>query len=345
MKSKLLAKYIANECTPEEQEMVSVWLAEDATHRQLLKEYKEIWDVSSEFKRTEDFDVELDWAVLQSRMESEHNERTFKVHKSKNIFSLYSNWSVFARVAAIVLIAVTIGVYTNQKYINEVPEVKPILREISMSRGQRGSLTLSDGTKVLINSDSKITLPPVFKSDIREVYLEGEAFFEVAKNPNKPFVIHTRGAIVQVLGTSFAIKSFPEDEEVQMVVEEGVVSFRAEKQSIDEGVILTAGKVGHLDLEEKTIVTEDAKDLDAYLSWREGYLTFQNTSMKEVKKQLERKYDIEVSFTSESINQLQLTAELKSRSLTYVLETISMSLGLKYKFDQDKVSFSLNSDE
>src|SRR5690606_7580202 len=107
---------------------------------------------------------------------------------------------------------------------------------ITMTRGKRGGVTLSDGTKVYLNAQSKIILPNVFSADSREVKLEGEAYFDVAKNPNKPFVIRTKGAVVQVLGTSFVVRNYEGDHSVQTVVEEGIVSFRSENKPVSEGI-------------------------------------------------------------------------------------------------------------
>ncbi len=342
LKSKLLARYLASECTPEESKSVQQWLAENEENRRLMEDLKKIWELSPEFKSMdENFDVELDWAVLQSRIEDDCDQ-------SGKIFDLRSknrkrkNLLFLARIAAIFIIAVSIGIYANQFLTSEEVTPEPILKSISMKKGLRGSMTLSDGTKVTLNSESKIRIPSVFKPDIREVYLEGEAYFDVAKNPNKPFVIYTRGSVVEVLGTSFAIRSFPEDNEVRTVVEEGVVSFRGEGKGIDDGVILTAGKLGSFDIKEKTISTQQVNNLDLYLSWKDGYLKFYQAPMAEVKRQLERKYDITVSFENPEVSELQLTAEFKSRMLENVLETISMSLGLTYKIERDTVRFGIS---
>src|SRR5699024_11863966 len=84
-------------------------------------------------------------------------------------------------------------------------------------KGQRGNITLSDGTKVILNADSKIILPEVFQSDKREVTLQGEAFFEVTHNPDRPFIINTGQAVVEVLGTSLDVRSYPDDESGRVV--------------------------------------------------------------------------------------------------------------------------------
>lgn len=335
-----MARYLAKRCTKEEANEVNKWLAEDINNPKLMKQFEKIWKISPEFDNDgEGFDVELDWAVLQSRIDEENKiARKFSLHRHNGFES--SRWFVFARVAAIFVVAMLIGLYANQLFFTNSAEMVPILKEISMEKGQRGTVTLSDGTKVSLNSESKITLPSVFQSDIREVYLEGEAYFNVAKNPNKPFLIHTRNTTVEVLGTSFSIRSFPEDDVVTTAVEEGVVSFRGSTESEDNGVILTAGKLGTYNIANQSIKSEEIENPDLYLGWKNGYLFFQDASMLKVKLALERKYDIQVKFEDTEIEKLQLTAEFKSRMLKNVLETISMSLDLRYKIDQDVVYFS-----
>ncbi len=344
MDIKLIAKYLANECTNDEIATIEEWLSENSENVERMKELERIWTVSekeTEFDNV--FNPELDWAVLQSRIEDEQLVFNSRSGARGGMFSLNSAWSVAIRVAAIFLLAALLATYTYKSfYVHESEVIENVFREISMTKGQRGGVTLSDGTKVYLNSDSKIVLPSVFEADLREVYLEGEAFFDVAKNPNRPFIIKTNGAIVQVLGTSLSVRNYAGDKIVQTVVEEGVVSFRAEDKSLNEGVILTAGKLGRLNLEDKVIVKEQVDDLDLYLSWKEGYLKFNDASMKEVAQQLERKYDIEVNFVSKDIADLHLTAELKSRSINNVLQTIATSLGLQYKLNQDRVDFSLD---
>jgi len=336
----LLARYLAEKCTKEEISKVNSWLSENTNNKKAMMEFEKIWNISPVFRKDEEsIDVELDWAVLQSRIDEDYGYA--KKSSQRNGYRLRSsNWFAFTKIAAIFLVALLLGIYANQLLIKEAPEMAPTLKEISMTKGQRGTVTLSDGTKVSLNSESKISLPSVFKSDVREVYLEGEAYFDVVKNPDKPFIIYIRGTIVEVFGTTFTIRSFPEDLTVRTVVEEGSVSFRGDNESNDNGVILTAGKLAMFDIEKESIETEEVENLDVYLGWKDGYLTFQNTTMDKVKIALERKYDIQVNLDGSEIEELQLTAEFKSRMLKNVLETISMSLELQYEIDHDIVYFS-----
>lgn len=343
MNAELLARYLSRECTTQEYIEVESWLRISEEHVEQLKNYERIWADAQQLNKLDiEFDSALDWSVLQNRIEAEDlsvEEQTPMLITSRAT-ALNRNISYFSRIAAILSLVFLVGFYGSQFFV-QVPteQNEAVLKEISMKKGQRGSVTLSDGTLVSLNSESSITLPDRFKSDVREVYLNGEAFFEVAKNEEKPFKIYVNGTVIEVLGTSFAVRAFPDDESVRTTVVEGLVSFRSQDEDISEGVLLSAGDLGEFNLKRKKISKEFIENLDPYISWKEGYLTFEQASMTEVRKQLERKYDIEVVFEDSNIELLELTAELKSRSLRNVLETISLSLGLEFELDQEIVRF------
>jgi len=343
MNAELLARYLSRECTTQEYIEVESWLRISEEHVEQLKSYERIWVDAQQLNKLDiEFDSALDWSVLQNRIEAEDLsvEEQTPILITSRATALNRNISYFSRIAAILSLVFLVGFYGSQFFV-QVPteQNEAVLKEISMKKGQRGSVTLSDGTLVSLNSESSITLPDRFKSDVREVYLNGEAFFEVAKNEEKPFKIYVNGTVIEVLGTSFAVRAFPDDESVRTTVVEGLVSFRSQDEDISEGVLLSAGDLGEFNLKRKKISKEFIENLDPYISWKEGYLTFEQASMTEVRKQLERKYDIEVVFEDSNIEFLELTAELKSRSLRNVLETISLSLGLEFELDQEIVRF------
>lgn len=342
---KLLARFLAGECDDKEKRLVQDWESKSLTNKEKMKEFEKIWEASKRSDSLDSsFDTNLEWVVLQNRIENDTLNFNSKHVNRSSWLSLYNPLlPALTRVAALFLITALVGMFFFDRFYVPPSETnEPVLNEISMEKGHRGGVTLSDGTKVYINSDSKIIIPNVFKSDVREVYLEGEAYFDVAKNPNKPFLIKTNGAVIEVLGTSFAVRNYPNDGIIQTVVEEGTVSFRTDKKKDNNSVILTAGNIGRLNLSNNQIKTEHVEDIGFYLSWKDGYLKFKDESMKEVAKQLERKYDIEVVFDSKEIAEMNLTAELRSRSLARVLETISMSLKIDYTLVKDRVSFELS---
>jgi ferric-dicitrate binding protein FerR (iron transport regulator) len=340
----LLAKFLAEECDNKDASLVRGWLSESSKNKEIMKELEKLWDASKHSNSSKDsFDTNIEWVVLQNRIEDETlNFSTKHVNRSTWLTLYNPLLPTLTKIAALFLLAALVGLFfIDRFYIPQEEFNEPVLNEITMEKGHRGGVTLSDGTKVYINSDSKIIIPSIFQTNKREVFLEGEAYFDVAEDPNKPFLIKTDGALVEVLGTSFAVRNYPGDNIIQTVVSEGTVSFRSDNEKTKQSVILTAGNLGRLNIESNEIKTELVDDINFYLSWKEGYLKFKNESMKEVAKQLERKYDVEVVFGSKEIAEMHLTAELRSRSLARVLETISASLQIDHTLLQDRISFEL----
>lgn len=344
MEIKLIARYLAGEADAIEEEKVQEWMYADPSNEELMDEFKQIWKASGE-RRDEFhdlFDVDEGLQELRKRMKSETGSPSKVIHLDSNYLKFTkTRFTQLLRVAAVLLIGSLIGVavYTSQDISNESEITKPVLREISMDKGQRGNITLSDGTKVVLNADSKIILPDVFKADKREITLKGEAFLDVAHDADRPFVISIDDAVVEVLGTSFGVRSYPDDESVQVVVSNGKVSLGAKEESNTSNAVLSAGEMGQLYMSDHRIVKKVVEDMDLFLGWKEGWLKFKDTSMEKVARDLERKYDVDIEFADERLKDLMLTAELKSRSFERNMEVISISLGIEYSINQEVATF------
>lgn len=346
MNVQLLARYLAGDHTVKEEKKVRRWLQADIENQKLMEDYKRIWNASDgsfEEDLENYFDPLEGWSNLNKRIIQEKDEGLARelsiAHLNGNYSAKTQNRSIqLVRMAAIILVASLIGVFSYQYLYHEPTTVEPALREISMDRGQRGNIMLSDGTRVTLNAESKITLPNVFRSDKREVTLEGEAYFEVARNPDRPFIIHTDNAVVEVLGTTFDVRSYA-DENVQVVVKEGRVSFESKKKDSHSKVFLNAGEMGKLPSPDSEIQKKSVEDLDLFLSWKNGYLKFKNKRMEDVAHDLERRYDIDIAFADESLKDLKITAELKGRTIKHNMDVIATSLNMEYKMNQHVVTF------
>lgn len=323
-------------------EDVYAWIAESDEHLELFREFKRIWDLAEYGIHYPDSpSTDLEWDMLRNRLDRAHRPLDLFPLKMTSNQRLHSFSATFMRYAAILVFTTLMSLFFVQEYNQNTETViqEPVLREISTSRGERGSVMLSDGTRIVVNAESTLRIPNHFGVEKREVFLQGEAFFDVAKDPNRSFMIHVNGATIEVLGTRFSVKSYPEEDEIQTVVEEGVVAIHSLEAGLTDRVMLTRGMVANLDLSRQEIVTRSLKDLSVFLSWKDGFLTFDQTPMAEVARQLERKYDVDVLFASEDIEELKLTAVLKSRSITNVLSVISTSLGLNTTLEDDRVLF------
>ena len=163
------------------------------------------------------------------------------------------------------------------------------MNQIIIPYGKRSDIMLADGTHIWLNSGSQLSYPAKFKPDSREVYLSGEAFFDVKPNPNSPFFVITRDIRIKVLGTSFNVSSYTDDNTIQTVLLKGKVSVGKNKL-FAKAIDLIPGERMIYDKNEG-ILSKEKVDVEFYSSWVNGYLIFYNEQITEVYKKLERYYN------------------------------------------------------
>lgn len=342
MNFEVIARYLANTCTERERKEVEQWLKTDNNNRQMMDEFRRIWDATENYEQMNEewIEIEEDWNRVKERVGLSERGHSFSA-KREPVSRDKGMLQQIVKVAAIVLFMALMGVlaYQNWQEPEEPVAQNPVLKEISTSNGERVNLTLSDGTRMLVNSGSEIKLPNTFQPNKREVYLEGEAYFNVTENPDSPFIIHSQNMVTEVLGTSFTVRSYPDDSRMRVVVEEGSVSFGSENGSTSDKVVVTGNEMASYDFTEKKLLTRQVDDLALYMSWTEGYFKFREEPLENVAKELERRYDIQVQFEDTGIRDMKLTANLKSRSMSNVLEVIAMSLEIEYRMEQEDIVY------
>lgn len=184
-----------------------------------------------------------------------------------------------------------------------VPHIlkKETVQEIAMNTitvpaGQRIELKLSDGTHIWLNALSEISYPAAFNGERREVHLKGEAFFDVAKDKKKKFIVHTGRCEVEVLGTQFNVAAFSENE-FSTALMRGSVKV-TDKWQTDESVVLTPNNT--VSLENGRLTVSPISDFNPY-SWKEGLITFKNISFRELMKKLEKNYGVRISIENREL--------------------------------------------
>jgi len=204
----------------------------------------------------------------------------------------------------------------NQKglsYLSDAKESKVeknIYNSLEIPRGGEYSLTLADGTKVWMNADSKLRYPISFVEDKRVVYLEGEAYFEVAKDASKPFIVSTSSGEITVLGTQFNVKNYKEENTIYTTLVEGSVSFRGRT---NKETILTPGYQLIYNQEQGT---QELKKVNVgnFISWKDNLFQFEELSLEDIMKTLARWYDVTVTYEKEELKQLQFSGNLDKYS-------------------------------
>ncbi|TKG95613.1 FecR family protein [Puteibacter caeruleilacunae] len=177
---------------------------------------------------------------------------------------------------------------------------------LTVPKGGEWMVVLSDGTKVWLNSDTKLVYPVQFGEDERRVHLYGEAYFEVAHNKDKPFVVATKTIVTKVLGTQFNIKSYCGESEVQTTLVEGSVAVSSKANDYKDEMILTPNHQAIFDRQSKTITTREV-DCDEFIAWKSGYFDFEDQPLELIMNSLSRWYDLNVSYENETVKGMRFS--------------------------------------
>jgi ferric-dicitrate binding protein FerR (iron transport regulator) len=206
---------------------------------------------------------------------------------------------------------------------------------LEVPNGGEYELKLSDGTRIYLNSGSRITYPSSFAGNERKVELTGEAYFDVAKNI-RPFIVHTHTMDVKVLGTSFNICAYEEDSHINTTLVSGKVEVRtlhdASVYNLTPGYDLNYRKeTGNVSLQKV--------DTNLYTAWTRGEFIFSNQNLEDILTQLSRWYDFRVEYTDQSIRKLRFTGSAeKKRPINYLLKQIERVTNIKFKEDGKKIT-------
>ena len=205
------------------------------------------------------------------------------------------------------------------------------MQEITSPAGMRSQVVLPDGSKVWLNAESTLKFPVPFPKDIRNIDLKGEAFFEVVKNQNKPFVVQSGNVQVKVLGTRFDCKAFDEDKTIEVILEEGSVALNSNTTATGAESVLKPGDRAVIEKETgKTQISNE--EVQKYIAWHTGKLVFDNTSMEEVASMIERWYGVVVVIKDPEILKYRFTTTFDNESIFHVIELLGLSSPIQLKY-------------
>lgn len=333
------------------------WIKADPDREQEVNRLYEIW------KETESLPYELNvdkaWMNLSDGIDeiekrrSEKHSQISQVRFLNNEFRQNNKkvnrpgtvWRRVALIAATVLIVALAGFFSfyTEKQAN-LAETEQIENRVFITKnGERANYTLSDGSKVMLHAGSRLEIPDDFNRNDRELFLEGEAYFEVTHNADKPFIVQSKHTYTRVLGTRFLVQAWPEaGPRVDVIVSEGKVAFgedRNGESGTTNEVLITKNKMGVFDGRMSPVVT-DVEDMNWYIGWVEGKLEFENRPLSEVLPRLERWYNIDIRVEDEQIREKRITAEIDySQSMSEVLQGIALTLELEVEKSERTFTF------
>lgn len=307
---ELLPRYCEGNVSAEEREKVEKWIRQSEEHYKIARQIQLIYLASDTISVMDR--VNTDNAL------SKVDNRIFR-SQLKALFI----WG--QRVAAILFIPLLVA-YLLQVLIPEKQDIRML--EVRTNPGMTTSLTLPDGTKVNLNSESSLVYPESFEGEFRSVRLEGEAFFEVVKNPEKRFVVTTpHNASVEVWGTSFNMEAFRWDSIVSTTLISGKVAF--------------ISKSGQVDIKpgEKLVYNIQTNRSDIYqtsgedeISWKDGMIIFKKTPFEEALRMLTKRFNVDFVVSNNKYVKDFFTGSFTNHRLEQILDIFNASSGIKWRY-------------
>ena len=326
---ELIANYLTEGLDKNALDELKTWIAASAENQQYFIRQREIWFSAVSREAASVYDKDKAFENFKNRVESQKEIQS----TSRRGFSLSALW----RYAAVVAIIIAVGCIS---YWQGEVNVKDTFADISVEAplGSKTKLYLPDGTLVWLNAGSRMTYSQGFGVDNRKVELEGEGYFEVKRNEKIPFFVKTKDLQLQVLGTKFNFRDYPEDHEVVVSLLEGKVGLnnllREEKEAVlspDERAVLNKAN-GLLTVESVTASNAS--------QWTDGYLFFDEELLPDIAKELERSYNVKIHIANDSLKTFRFYGNFvrREQNIQEVLEALASTEKMQYKIEERNIT-------
>lgn len=307
----LISKYLSGNASDAEIRQLESWVLTAPENRVQFLDLKKAWILSGLKTQQTSIDIDKEWQDVSAQLFS-----SGKVVKMTSPKSRQRQWLGIAATVALLVIASIVLFRPGKAAIDvEVLALNEVVQE-----------NLSDGSKVVLNKNSSIVFAKAAKDKVRRVSLEGDAFFQVARDVTHPFVINTQNVQVEVLGTSFYVNSRSTNTDIQVFVNSGRVAFKAG----GEQVVLAAGEMGVYNKEREELLKKEIEDQN-FLSWKNDALVFDNTNLEDVVKALNRHFEASIVIESPILRACKITATYTNKSLEAIIRILERTLNVQSK--------------
>lgn len=304
-----IEKVLNNKATLYEAKVVADWFTTQEGKAYL----KEIMDEEYYSNKEGDYDTSFD-----------KKETLKEINKAINI---RKKRFVFGKIAAVLIPFLLLS--SVFWYVNTKLDLLGIskMQAISTGNGEKSQIIFQDGTRAYINPETTITFPEKFGFQNRSVVLNGEAYFDIAKNPNRPFIIHAKKSSVKVLGTSFLMTSYKSDENIKIVLDEGRIAFIGKNDAKKE---LKAGEKLIYNTETGNITVRVKHEQNSYNKEKDKLIIFENDNLKTVVKTLRRWYNVSFVVKDSALYNHSFTTTFKNNSIQEVTSELQKLSGLTF---------------
>jgi len=315
----LIAKQLQGTITGDEATILATWKSEKKSNQAKYNDIVDLWKKAETFIFSEPIDDAAGFKAVW--------DRSGKKRKVTFPFTLVT------QIAAVLLLAVVLaGTYSYFYLHNGKGSKYPLLQEVSAAYGTRTSIDLPDGSTVILNSGSSIRFPNFTASDDeRRVELTGEAYFEVAKNIKKPFVVSVDKLDVKVLGTTFNVSAYDVESEIKVALVEGRVAIADRRKPKDDIMELRPKEMAVFQAENNTLTKQENVNLEKHIGWIDGKIIFVEDPIGLVAKRLENWYNVEIVIENRRLQESLFTGTFINEPLEEILEALSMTSSMQYE--------------
>jgi ferric-dicitrate binding protein FerR (iron transport regulator) len=328
---ELILKVLNNEASVPENAIFQEWANRSVQNKKMFLQLERLWLESNGIGDYYSINQGHAWKEVHRRIMPKTNQRLLKP---------------MIKVAAVVAIAYLLGALSMYLLQPKPQQGLVVSKEIYVKAplGSKTEVELSDGTKVWLNSGSEVHYPAIFDQNQRDIYLVGEAYFDVEKNEAAPFFVHTNDIDIRVLGTRFNVKSYPEEGLVETTLEEGLININ--KKGSDQVLQLKprekATFVKNLEKQpakgaERFVITENV-DTELYTSWKNEKLVFKREKFADLAIKLERWYNVQISIGNKKLANEMVTGIFENESIEQALQALRISVPFKYEIKKNQIT-------
>jgi len=323
----LLIRLFSGDANPEEKKVISDWLEQSAENKKLYSDLREIWLSSGMQSNADEYDLEK--AIQKFRSQTKETQS----NPARSI-----KFRQILKYAAMLILtfALPFSYYLGRN----THSTNNSMTTIACAYGDKSSVELPDGSHVWLNSGSKLS----FNSDFgkgRDVELEGEAFFEVAKDKHRPFHVKTTDITIEVLGTKFNLKAYPDEKAVSTTLVEGSVKIASKYQQ----QVMTPDQKLTFDKDSREMTVQKIADTSVETDWKDGRFVFRNETLAELKPRLERWFDVDIVFGDEHVKNRRFTGVLGRESILEAVTYFDRSNYVSCKIEGNKIIINSQKNE
>lgn len=344
---RAIVNYLSGELTSNDSAILNQWLEKDEHNKLLFDQFSDVWKASIHNKLSKQIDADKAWNDLQNQIHIQDK-------KAKNIV-----WHEIIRIAAVFVIALFLG-GLGYYFIDQKKGIitEPQYVEYVSPLGSRSIVKLADGSKVWLNAGSTLKYKNTYGVNNRDLQLTGEAFFEVAKNKEIPFIVKTSEIDVIAVGTKFNVKAYSEEKTIETTLIEGCVELKSSTVNLKENVFLKPNEMAvftkknqSLDLianqqqnnipvpviaKPKLEIIESVEP-KPIISWKDKRWVINNEKLGDLVVKLERRYDVHFIFDNDLLKEYAFRGTLEDETLEQIMEAIRFSSPIKYIIDKKTV--------